>query len=372
MYVSTLATLPPRALLRRTRCRRDDLVGEGAVAYRWGRDAIWWALETFGLGRGDTVLLPASCCNVVLEPFIERGIRITYYALSGTLQYSLEDIERRLDPTTRAVYVIHYFGFPQQPSAVRALCDRRGLLLLEDCAHVLLGSAEHGRLGGFGDAAIFSLRKILPVPDGGCLRLNGPHRPPRPPLRRLERAAALGTAKLLAYDLGRRGLLPIQQAKAVWRRGQGGASQTTGVNDPGRRHDLTMSHLSEWIVGRIDPAQVVERRRAHFHYWLEHLPAHPKLRPLHAMLPEGVTPYSFPIVVDGAPRVLAQLRRQGFDFEPTLNAPFYEIAGLSNPDERFHEVEAVAAGLISVPVHQALTAASLEAMRRALAEAVCA
>ena len=35
------------------------------------------------------------------------------------------------------------------------------------------------------------------------------------------------------------------------------------------------------------------------------------------------------------------------------------------------EVEAVAAGLISVPVHQALTAASLEAIRGALAEAVC-
>jgi len=372
MYVSTLQTLSPRTLLRRPRWRLPDLVGERCVAYRWGRDAIWWALETFELGRGDTVLLPASCCGVVLEPFIERGIRITYYALSGTLQYTLEDIEQRLDDTTRAVYVIHYFGFPQQPCAVRAFCDRRGLALLEDCAHGLLGADEHRPLGGFGDAAIFSLRKTLPVPDGGCLRLNGRHRLPRAPVRRHERAAAVGTAKLLAYHLGRRGLLPIRALKTMWSRRRDPAAEKSWMSGPGPRHDEAMSRLSEWILGRVDLGAVTERRRAHFRYWLEHLPAHPKLHALHATLPAGVTPYSFPIVVDDAPSILAGLRRRGFDFEPTLNAPFYRIPGLTNPGERFHELEAVASRLISLPVHQAVTAGSLEKIRGALSQTLCA
>jgi len=370
MYASTLQTLPLGTVIRSRSCRLVDVVGGRTIAYRWGRDAIWWALETLGIRRGDHVLLPASCCDVVLQPFVERGIHFTLYGLTSRLEYDPEEIGGKIGPRTRAVYVIHYFGFPQAPDAIRDACRRWGVLLIEDCAHALFGSYNGTSLGEFGDAAVFSLRKILPVPDGGCLKLNTAKPLPPEPHRRREAAAFIAAAKLAAYDLGQRSLLPIRTLKAMRRRIVADDSGASFIVQ-GAPHDYGMSALSRRILAGVDPGEVIARRRAHFAFWLEHLATVGRARPVYAKLPEGVTPYSFPILVRDRDAALALLRRRGLHFEPTLNVPFSDVPGLENPDERFRDMERIAVELVSLPVHQALTPAALSRMRADLLDVLC-
>src|SRR5207245_6549749 len=67
------------------------------------------------------------------------------------------------------LYLIHYVGFPGPVQELSVACRARRLLLIEDCAQALLSNCAERPLGSFGDVAIFSIRKTLPVPDGGAL-----------------------------------------------------------------------------------------------------------------------------------------------------------------------------------------------------------
>src|SRR5262249_39357721 len=84
-----------------------------------------------------------------------------------------EEIERRITPRTRGILMTHFAGFPGPASQLRALADRHGLVLIEDCAQALLSVDGEVPVGTTGDAAIFSLRKTLPVPHGGALVFTG-------------------------------------------------------------------------------------------------------------------------------------------------------------------------------------------------------
>jgi dTDP-4-amino-4,6-dideoxygalactose transaminase len=74
----------------------------------------------------------------------------------------------------RVVVLIHYYGFPDpQLLALASAASTAGAKVLEDEAHALLTDWVGGICGRYGDATIASLHKLLPVPTGGLLSLNG-------------------------------------------------------------------------------------------------------------------------------------------------------------------------------------------------------
>ena len=83
-------------------------------------------------------------------------------------------LENKITRQTRAVLIIHYFGFPQPIHKIREICNKKDVLLIEDCAHALFSSHGEEAIGSEGDLAIFSLRKTLPLPEGGGLLINNP------------------------------------------------------------------------------------------------------------------------------------------------------------------------------------------------------
>jgi dTDP-4-amino-4,6-dideoxygalactose transaminase len=85
----------------------------------------------------------------------------------------LPDVERALDAGARAVVVTHLYGQAVAAiGAIAALCARRGVPLLEDCAQAH-GARVEGRLSGsFGDAASFSFyptKNLGALGDGGAV-----------------------------------------------------------------------------------------------------------------------------------------------------------------------------------------------------------
>jgi dTDP-4-amino-4,6-dideoxygalactose transaminase len=78
---------------------------------------------------------------------------------------------RVMTAQTRAILVIHEFGVvhPETPG-LRKEALRRGIPLIEDCAHTIASSSAEGwRVGKNGDWVIVSLPKVLPVTVGGLL-----------------------------------------------------------------------------------------------------------------------------------------------------------------------------------------------------------
>ena len=140
----------------------------GVIGTYMARDAFALAVSMLGLSGNDKVLLPAYLCREVVKPFLGRT-RVVLYDVKPDLSVDPVEIEEKLKGA-RLLLIIHYFGFLQPHRAkIKKLCEKHGVVLLEDCAHSLLTEGS----GITGDLSVYSFRKNLPLPDGGGLKLNG-------------------------------------------------------------------------------------------------------------------------------------------------------------------------------------------------------
>ncbi len=62
----------------------------------------------------------------------------------------------------RAALVYHQYGFPQNMDEIVDYCDRKGIVVIEDCANLFEGFYKGKRLGTLGLASIFSFSKVFP------------------------------------------------------------------------------------------------------------------------------------------------------------------------------------------------------------------
>ncbi len=91
--------------------------------------------------------------------------------VSGPIEHYCK-VTDKIDATTKAVVVVHEFGFPHPDTLkLKETCQAKGIPLIEDCAwsYGSMIDKKH-RIGDVGDYAIFSLPKILPMQYGGVLK----------------------------------------------------------------------------------------------------------------------------------------------------------------------------------------------------------
>jgi perosamine synthetase len=143
--------------------------------YASGRSAIHHAVKSLNLPPESVFLLPAFHCGVEVEAIIRAGCQVDFYQVKRDLSIDFQNLAGMFNAQTAGVLIIHYFGFPQELSAVKKLCAQNGSVLLEDCAHALYSRNPDGELlGTIGDYGIFSLQKTIALPNGGGLLVNAP------------------------------------------------------------------------------------------------------------------------------------------------------------------------------------------------------
>jgi dTDP-4-amino-4,6-dideoxygalactose transaminase len=71
---------------------------------------------------------------------------------------------------------VHYFGFKNQNiEEIVSLCKSKGIIVVEDCAHLYnYNNYDLSVAGTFGDFVFYSLHKFLPIKTGGILVQNNP------------------------------------------------------------------------------------------------------------------------------------------------------------------------------------------------------
>ena len=122
---------------------------------------------------GRKVLLPDYLCLSVISAVEEAGIPYAFYRVKENLEIDDQSLFSQIDETVGMIYVIHYFSVPQPHGIVKKLQQLRekyGILLMEDVTQALF-SRDRDRMG-FGDYIVASLRKWLPMTDGGLLAIR--------------------------------------------------------------------------------------------------------------------------------------------------------------------------------------------------------
>ena len=144
-----------------------------AAAVSNGTAALHLALLAIGIGAGDEVIVPAQTFVADINVVMLVGAKPVMADCTSFDDWNMDpaDIERKITDKTKAVMIVHYAGVPCDMDAIVALCERRGLKLIEDCAHAP-GARYKGRsVGTFGDIGCWSFftNKNLSVGEGGMV-----------------------------------------------------------------------------------------------------------------------------------------------------------------------------------------------------------
>ena len=357
LFVPSLPTLWPSMLWGRAKTAGFQPFASANVRYFYfARNAVWLTVKMLGLDKGE-VLMPSYHHGVEVEAVIDAGATPRFYRVGARWDVDLEDVEKKIGPNTRALYLIHYAGFPGPAAEMRALADKHGIPLIEDCALSLLSADGSRPLGTTGDIGIFCLYKTLPVPNGGALIVNGPRQyslpePPAPPL-----ASTLShTLSSLLQNLELRGGTFGRGVRSFVRSlGKGAVKAAdiervaTGTQHFNRAHvDLGMSPLTKRIALAQDMEGIVEQRRRNYFFLLGRL--RDVSTPLFNQLPAGVSPLFYPLVVEDKAEVMARLHAKGIDA-----IDFWRRFHPACDTSAFPEVAQLRRSIVEIPCHQDLT-----------------
>ena len=288
------------------------------------RTGIRRAVELIGLCHGDEVLVPSYNCGSEVDALICSGVKIVPYRVDRYCNIDIADLLSRITPNIKAIYVIHYFGFPQDIKTIKYICMNHKLYLIEDCALSLFSSDKIGKLGTFGDISIYSFPKTLPVPDGGLLAINNMNLK----LCKWERSSPgysffINNLIKLINSMFLRKYIPSIIVKNIYflrhkTRNVKNRNEALHEQFPGIPSDYyyldynnnkCISGLSKHILKRIDYAKIIKQRRDNYLSYQEMLEGVDAIKPVFKDLPEGVCPLYYPINIQNRDKICYELNK---------------------------------------------------------------
>lgn len=363
-FLPVLPALSPASFARRGGASAFPFNHSGYYDYYFGRNAVWHGMKYLGLPSESRVLMPAYHHGVEVEAVLQAGFRVDFYRVDRQLQVDLEDLEKKITPDTRAIYLIYYLGFPQPIDDLLRLCTKYRLFLIEDCALSLFSQINGRPMGSFGDLGIFSFHKTLPLPNGGGLVVNRTDRPlpaqrVGPPLVSTLSHLTGGIMNRLKMSHPATGEFIHTYSKEVvaslLKVGKVHRTSVANMEFNLGKVDWGMSALSKRILRSVDAADVVSRRRENFNYLLERLDLRERF--VFTSLPAGVCPLFFPILVEDKAQAYQALLDRGVE-----SVNFWGISHPSVPQGVYGEVDYLRAHLLELPIHQTLHQGHLDYM----------
>ena len=131
-----------------------------------GRTAINYAIDILEKNKKiEVVYFPSYCCNSMLQPFLEKNIKIEFYTVrfkDGDIVYDI-DYNKECD----VFFAMNYFGFSKyNMDYYIKKFKERNIYIIEDSTHSWLSKRKYNNKS---DLVIASLRKWFPIISGAIL-----------------------------------------------------------------------------------------------------------------------------------------------------------------------------------------------------------
>tara|TARA_R110002049_G_C9170348_1_gene561889 strand:+ start:4383 stop:6686 length:2304 start_codon:yes stop_codon:yes gene_type:complete len=213
---------------------------KNGVATGCGTSAVHAAVAALDAEPGDEIITtPATDIGSVIGILQQNLVPIFVDWDKDTFNMAPADIERKITDRTRAILVVHLFGFPCDMTAIRDLATRYRLPIIEDCAQAHLAEHNGSKVGTFGEYATYSFGlKTLSTDQGGMVTT------PDPDLAALVRgflskgSTKIGDNWVPYHRLG--SYSPMTDLQAAI-----GVAQLSRLEDATQRREMVASHLDE-------------------------------------------------------------------------------------------------------------------------------
>ena len=139
-----------------------------------GTAALTVALASAGIGAGDEVIMPTFTFVATFESILAIGAVPILVDIDDTLTLDPKAVEAAITPKTKCVMPVHMCGSMADLEALKAICDKHNLILLEDACQALGGTYQGKSLGSYGDLGCFSFDyvKTITCGEGGAVITN--------------------------------------------------------------------------------------------------------------------------------------------------------------------------------------------------------
>ncbi len=152
--------------------------GKKVVLLYKGREAIELALKWANIPNGSYVAINGYTCFALYEAVKNVGLNVEYLDIEkGELNFSAAELGRAVEKNKeiKAVIIQNTLGYPCDVAAIQKVCQKNGLILIEDLAHSIGARyANNKEAGTLGDFVIlsFSQDKVIDGISGGALFSN--------------------------------------------------------------------------------------------------------------------------------------------------------------------------------------------------------
>ncbi len=141
--------------------------GAHAIAVNSATAGLHVVLSCLDIEPGDEIITSSITWPSTVNNIEICGARPVFADVHrDTLQIDAAEVEKKITPKTRAVIPVHFAGAPCDLDALKEICKRHDIHLVEDAAHAV-GTRYKGKLIGVNsEAAIFSFHPIKNITTG--------------------------------------------------------------------------------------------------------------------------------------------------------------------------------------------------------------
>jgi len=144
-----------------------------AVGVASGTDALLLSLRALGVGAGDEVVTSAYSFFASAGTIANNGAAPVFVDIDPrTYNMDPHRLEAAFTPRTKAVVAVSLFGQCCDMGAIKAICDKRQVWLIEDAAQSIGSEWEGKRSGSMSDFGCFSFfpsKNLGGAGDGGMV-----------------------------------------------------------------------------------------------------------------------------------------------------------------------------------------------------------
>jgi perosamine synthetase len=137
------------------------------IALSSGTAGLHLGLQALGIQEGDEVILPSftfiAAANAVRYL---RAVPVFAEINPVTLNLDPASVERAVTCKTRAVIVVHTFGYPADLDPILRIAEKHNLRVIEDACEAVGAEYRGQRVGGIGDLGVFSFYPNKPITTG--------------------------------------------------------------------------------------------------------------------------------------------------------------------------------------------------------------
>ncbi|MFF7590958.1 DegT/DnrJ/EryC1/StrS family aminotransferase [Kitasatospora purpeofusca] len=326
----------------------DLLAVPDVVAVNSGTSALHLALRAVGIGPGDDVVVPSLTFAASVQAITFGGTRPRFADIDpDTLAVTPDTVLEALTPDTKAVMPVLYGGRAVDLGPIRTTLAQQGIQIIEDAAHAFGSRTPGGPMVGADPDTLtcfsFDPIKNLTTGQGGAII-------PRNPAE----AEALRSLRLF-------GIVQPKDARA--------GLTSYGIQGPGLRFDLSQLNAAIGLVQLEHFTEVAGIRR---HLWRTYQAELPGLDGVHLVDVDVTHTVPFNCVVRLDRRrdeVFQRLRAENIGvavhYPPNHTQPAFAPWHRDLP-----VTERVAAEILGLPFHPAMTDDSVRFVVAALARAV--